>query len=218
MKQQNNKRKNSKIIRKSFTSLTTQSVNLKGIQKYRVDGAELKVHGKLLMNGVAISSAVQVFDLSDIPQGVGTGQRIGRTVRLKGVEVQGNIARADDTNNIRLILFTWHPNNTTAPTWNPDIISRGISTGITNPVDLYALYQQLYNPTAFTIHHDRIISVTLDKDQCPFRMAESFNHQVTFNTTALTGLHHLYLFVISDSGAVSHPVGDIVSQVFYTDE
>jgi hypothetical protein len=205
------------MMAKRFSAFSSQTANFLGNQTISLSGDEVKYHDKLVMNSVAISTAVQVFDLTDVAQGPGSDQRIGRKIKVRGVEVQGNIFRADDNNNVRIMLFKWHVNSTSAPVWNPDIISRGISTGISAPVDLYAPYQLAYNPSSFTMLHDHIINLTADRDQCSFRIAQPLNYSCTFNAALLTGLHHLYLFVISDSGAVTHPVGDMISRVYYTD-
>lgn len=165
--------------------------------------------------GSAISTTGAGEDLSaHIVQGDTDSMREGDNLTLTKVRMFGTIEVADTTNLMRVILFRYKPVAT--PTW-----AELLEGGTPALADIYRPYRK-DTASLFHICYDRVFTLsTVSKPQVSFQKIiygkKLGKKKVSYNGGGTTGADHLWLFILSDSGAVSHPTITYNVTQYYTD-
>lgn len=216
-KKSNTKKKKSKANK----VLTPRQANaVKRIVDSKLEAEVEKKYRDYTLDAVAISSTPVVSDISVMALGTSAQQRIGDVVELKSIQFRFQCTLADTTNYIRLILFQWKQDAQTAPTW-ADIMefeSGGVPIAQYERMSPYSLYTSIEG--SFRVIKD--IRFILDTDN-PVQLIEGFINKgftknIHYSQAASTyGVNHLYMMMLSDSGAVSHPSIDGFIRLRYTD-
>lgn len=146
--------------------------------------------------------------VAGITAGTGSGQRIGRQIFVRGVQVSFMMQPGDSYNNIRFVLV--RPRGQADLTNNAVFVQQvlsGVSSSGTqwaNPVDT-DIYQVLWD-RMFTMRKlplDGNSSNTVNQNKL-IRKYIKINQKFTFDTSA-SNLRDLWLIGISDSAAIAHP-------------
>lgn len=169
-------------------------------------------------NAAAVSStATVVGNPFDVSQGDTDSQRDGDQLmwcghidfRVSVTNSQG--ATGDIYNNVRIIIFQWHPNSTPSA-------ANILLNGATGAPDCYSLYnhdlrQQFKilfdkvfvtagNGNAATTPNTNIVNTGVKVYKIPLTKATK---KVQYSGGGLTGTNRLYIFQVSDSVLVTHP-------------
>jgi len=148
--------------------------------------------------------------------------------------VNGLGATADIYNNIRFIVFQWHPMTTGTPypaTSGSDILM----TGPSGSVDIYSVYNH-DTRQCYTILYDRVFTtigcgnngVATGANVGVSDVTSSGVHQiripltkarkdVQYNAGGLQATNRLGMFWVSDSSLATHPTLAFMSKVFFRD-
>lgn len=162
-------------------------------------------------------SAGTVYDLTAfITQGTGdSGNRIGDKIIVRDAMVNFFVTYGSDTYNfVRVIMFQWHPISTSTPA-SGDIL-QDISSAST-PMSPYihdkrkqfrVLADQIVRPV-FPTSPPMVTPVMQLRCRKPIK--------VGYTNAGTSGEGHIFLLVISDSGATGHPGVYWYSRLEYTD-
>lgn len=149
-------------------------------------------------------------------QGDGLSQRSGDQIILKALQFRLSIIGADNTNKVRIIIFRWSQDNSigaNVPTVN----------GVLQNIDVMSFYNYTsYKNDRMTILYDRTVSTTFtDANQVVVLhtlYGKKLGRKVLeFNAASTLGTNQIYMLLISDSVAISHPTVTGYMQLRYTD-
>lgn len=149
-------------------------------------------------------------------QGDGLSQRSGDQIILKALQFRLSIIGADNTNKVRIIFFRWSQDNSigaNVPTVN----------GVLQNIDVMSFYNYTsYKNDRMTILYDRTVSTTFtDANQVVVLhtlYGKKLGRKVLeFNAASTLGTNQIYMLLISDSVAISHPTVTGYMQLRYTD-
>jgi len=180
------------------------------------------------------------FTPFDVPQGDADNTRDADRLRWCGTMeinlqiVNGLGATADIYNNVRFVVFQWHPTTTGTPypaTNGTDVFM----TGPSGSVDIYSVYNHDTRQN-YTILYDRVFTtigcgnngVATGANVGVTDMTTTGVHQlripltkarknVQFVAGGLQGTNRLGLFYVSDSALATHPTLAFMSKVFFRD-
>jgi hypothetical protein len=167
--------------------------NLKKMIKSMIAGSqETKTIGTEL--NPSISNVGVNYDIASLVGGTGQNARIGNQYKMTSFRLKGGVFGSDTTNLVRIIIYI--PKD---PTHIMDTSLQALT-----PVDL----------DRFTVLSDRLIPVASSGPNCKL-----YNKVVLFNKGRRTGLNvqfhdstagsitknRLMVYMVSDSGAASHP-------------
>lgn len=161
------------------------------------------------------SSPALILQLLQVPQGTGEGQRVGDHITLQKVMLRWQITAADNTNTVRFILFQWKQYTGPAGT---DILN--LTAPDFSALPFIAPYNVLTD-SSYKILMDR--TYTVDADDPVIRtqklIYKGILQKINFQNAAGTSsvYNQLYLLVVSDSGATSHPTIKVTADMFYKD-
>lgn len=147
------------------------------------------------------STAGLIRDMSPVTQGDTDITRDGDALHASSLEWRGHCFSADANNIVRLIFFQWYPATTPVVT---DILNN-VASG-----DVTSLYET-DKAAQYKILMDR--SWALDVFQTGGALRTSFMRKkiriprpkMQFLAGSTNGTNKVYMLLISDSGAVSHP-------------
>ncbi len=157
-------------------------------------------------------STGNVVNMTAIPQGDTDLSRDGDACTFSRLDVRGVVYGADTTNMIRLVLFQWKPQST--PTLGlifQDLATWGPITPLTHDtrdqyhvLDDRLLATSLNGPNAvsfdFSVPKNRLL-----KQQCRFQGGTT------------TGSNLIYLGLVTDSAAATHPLVQYNTKVWFHD-
>lgn len=149
-----------------------------------------------------------------IPTGSTTGQRIGDMINARSVELHGNILRGDASNFVRIIVFQWRVSDSTAPVLG-DIIGSPAKWWDGYNGDKRSYYTILWDKT-FPMSQNGSNDVVAFKKKIYKRMASRLEYETGASNSP--GTHMLYYILLSDSGAIGHPLVNIYTKFNYKDE
>lgn len=180
------------------------------------------------------------FNPFDVPQGDTDNTRDGDRLRWAGtLEINLQVVNAigatgDVYNNVRFVVFQWHPMTTGTPypaTNGSDIFM----TGPSGSVDIYSVYNH-DTRQCYTILYDRVYNtvgpgnngVVTGANNPSTNTTSSGVHQlriplskvrkdVQYNAGGLQATNRLGLFYVSDSTLATHPTLAYMSKVFFRD-
>lgn len=176
------------------------------------------------LTSLQVSTTPSITPICVPVRGTDTGDRIGRQIKLKDMELRGYLlADADSTNNIRLIVFKFD-NNAVVPVAADLFGAAGSGTytwcpfnGNNVPRNISILWDKMYS----------LVSATANPGSgnlsiIPFTKFLKLNITTQFNATnGGTGADiddgGLYFCLVSDSSVVTHPDANWVSRVTYED-
>lgn len=161
-----------------------------------------------------VSTSGFIKKVSQIAQGSDTGNRIGDTIHARSLELHGNILRGDASNFVRIIVFQWRVSDSTAPVVG-DILGNASRWWDGYNGDKRSYYTILWDKT-FAMSQNGSNDVVVFKKKIYKRMATRMEFENGSSTAP--GTHMLYYMLLSDSGAIGHPLVNIYSKFNYKDE
>jgi len=148
-------------------------------------------------------------------QGNADQDRDGDRIRLKSLEMRGEVVVASSTNVLRIIVFKWKP-DTSQDVPTPAKILEGFYVG--QPLAPFSPYRfDKSHRNKFQVLADRTITVDQTDILKTFIIKKKLSGNVNFNPGGSQGSNQLFVLCISDDGVVSHPSFRWVSEVMYTD-
>lgn len=175
-----------------------------------VNADKEKFNYQTAISGGEVSSTVVFSDLSAIAQGDDHDQRLGDMVKCTNIILRGNVSRDDgaavDTfDNVRMVLFIWHPDDNTEPLTSETQILESATLFQHQPLQLEASKRK-----KFTVLYDSSFDVACResgraKDAVrQFHVRKKLKNTIYFNDAATTGRNKIYLmrrsFYASASG------------------
>lgn len=171
---------------------------------------------------VATTTAGQQYAISAIPQGNTDSTRSGDSVSLKTVEVRGELylqgtgGTNDFTNQVRVVVYMWHPVSTgAAPV--PASIFQDFSVAQSGVMSAYSWDSK----PQFSVLYDRNFALSGNgPSDLFFHFKKSFGagHLATWaNSSTTLQSDGLFVIVISDSLVATHPLHNIYTRVTYLD-
>lgn len=210
--------RNTMLVRKKQMLNRTQKRQVRSIVNSNLE----KKYFDTLLSGT-VSTTAQISKLTTIPTGTTDSTRVGDKVKMLSLNLRFLFGAADATNVCRFIIFQWHLNDGTAPVVT-DILN---NTGVTDVFMAYYNHDQGKN---FTVLCDKMIISCLNASNANvwFKWRHSFNRKrklsdkfvkntIKFIAAANTGMDHIYMLIVSDSSALTHPGYNLDSRVTYTD-
>lgn len=167
------------------------------------------VHGSY-----SVSTTAGVYSLSNTSQGSSGGGHIGDECRLKSIEFRWDAIVADTTNFLRVILFVWKPNMTlTGTPADTDVLKT------TTPPNMITSCYEEDGEDMYRVLYDKVILLTTNGDNAIAvgKMYRKLNLKQDYTTSSSNCSNNIFLLLISDSGAVSHPTFNFTSRIAFTD-
>lgn len=163
---------------------------------------------------ISVDNTGTIIDITATPQGTTDLTRIGDEYYLLSVQVRFNLVIGDTRNNFRVLIaqFTGESgNNSVTKNLQSGSVSAGYGT--------LAPYSQDYRKNR-RILFDK--TYDLDTDDPAFTdtayITQGFiDRKVGYISGGTSGFNHLFLIVISDSGAPTHPICSYNTRVRFTD-
>lgn len=157
-----------------------------------------------------------VICLTNIAQGTTDQERVGDKILPKSIHMRYKLTATDAQNLMRIIIFRWHPVAATggAPPAAADILFQ--LTGTANaPLDGY----EVDSRSQFAVLYDRCHNLnTTDKTSVLVnKFIKCGKIPVKYDAGTTTAADHLWLFIISDSGAIAHPTFQGTARLLYND-
>lgn len=171
------------------------------------------------VSGGLISYSGTVARLDQVVQGDSDQTRTGDSVDLKEIQLRGGWEAADNYNVMRLIIFQASAAHSTSSLPTPsDILLAGyVGTGSA----VYAPYDKDRTGPGgqYKILYDKTMTADTDDPVTTFQttLRRGFRKRVQYigGTTSATG--GIFMLLISDSAAITHPGTTWVSRVVFTD-
>jgi hypothetical protein len=172
---------------------TRRKSNLKKIIKGMIAGSqETKTIGTSI--NPSISNVGVNYDISSLVQGSGQNARLGNAYKMTSFRLKGAVFGSDTTNLVRIVIYL------------PKDPSHLIDTGLQalTPIDL----------DRFTVLSDRLIPTASNGPNCKlynkvclFNKGRRSGLNVQFHDATAGGItkNRLMVYMVSDSGAASHP-------------
>jgi len=209
-------------------SAITKVVHREVIREMRAF-AETKFFDTYLPN--TITSTVQLFSSTIIPQGVAQSQRIGEKVKIVGYDVEiianygfnSSLFAQDIFDNLRISHIRWKPSTTLTLPAGIAIYQSTASYGVMSPFSVenkpnFTVLED-FNPWVVGYYDSTAVgAVPTSKSLWKIRYRKKCNHPLIFTGAATTGAGHLYFLFLSDSTLAPHPAIQFMIRIWYTDE
>lgn len=199
--------------RRRYYSRPSKSFSKK-VNKVVMKSSEKKYWDVATTTSVDLSGSIT--DLTAIPQGDTDQTRDGDQLQIRSIKGKAQIQVADTTQIVRFIIFQWYMDTNvvgTAPTVGQILQSVGTGYG---PMSGYNHdgrynYRVLYDRTCFLD--------TTDKVQCGLQwfINKGLRRKIQFHGGATGGKNKIYLLLLSDSGAATHPAVIYYNRVSFSD-
>ncbi len=154
----------------------------------------------------SVTTTEQAYCFSAVPAGTSDTTRIGDSLYIKNIQAQFELLAADATQIIRYIVFQFHDqSNFTVDTPTLSDILQDASA-----VDNLHSFYHGDRRAAYTILRDRRISMTLGQGNgqkmISFNIRSGFRKKVQYQGASTNNASdHIYMIIVSDSGAAAHP-------------
>jgi hypothetical protein len=171
-------------------------------------GTELKQY-QAFDGAASLSTSFLTFSMNPVAAGVGVDQRVGREVRLKGVELSGWFLPSDTSQVVRIVI----ENREAGTTAVPDITyGNSVNASLVFVESKHRFYVDDYVGFPPTVNATGLTYPTV-----PYSRFVPLNLKVRWNAAADIIQNALYVHMASDSAAVTHPqfIGHI--RYFFTD-
>ncbi len=194
---------------KQEIKLTMPKSEVKKLIKQEILGVQEK---KSFDTGVGstFDNTGSITKLTTIPQGDTDSTRDGDHIKLTKLWMNVAVTYADASNVVRVIVFRWNQDDSSvAPTVND----------ITQSLSAYSpIHRDNERAHKFDIIFDKMFGVAnVGPGIATVEWRRPLKSQIAFQATANTGTGHLYVYIISDSSAATHPGVNLISRVYYTD-
>lgn len=157
-----------------------------------------------------ISSAGSLFDLTGTTQGDTDLTRTGDKVAIKSLQLRGAVSVGDATNVIRLVLFQFMADSGAAQPTPSNVLQASYISTTLAPFAPFA--KDFAGYTIIPLWDKTFALSAVDHDIFTFEVmltAKDFKKKakpyIQYQGGGQNGVGNLYLFAISDSGAISHP-------------
>jgi hypothetical protein len=166
--------------------------------------AETKYLEITTFNGT-ISTTPSIFNISEVPQGTTDLTRIGDSLSAISMYYNFlfNVSATDPYNAVRCIVFQYHAavaGGTTPPA--AEILTDPTAVGnLTSGYNQDSLDADLITIISDTLH---LTSAALPLAHLE-KTSTNFRKDIQFTGASLGGYHKLFLMVVSDSAAATHP-------------
>jgi len=149
---------------------------------------------------VSVSSAGNVFGLTEVTQGDTDQTRDGDQLTLTSLQLRWQAIIGDTANYVRVIVFQWLANS--VPTINSVLLSLPLGGEVLSPYnhDTRYVFRVLYDKTVLLTNVGKPSSEVYD-----VRLIKFPRNRVQYEAGGTTGTNKIYCITLSDSGAVSHP-------------
>jgi len=188
----------------TMTKGNKSSSKSKGVTKQQVQSMLGSVKVKRFWAGTSSTtypSTTTFTDLSAVTVGTGNNTRTGTEITAKKLEINLLFVIADTYNIVRVIVFEWLPSDSSDVPSGGEIFSTAYSSGNN---EQYCLLNPI-RPSRFKVLKDITVNLDVAHVSLHRRLAFKMNHKVSFDTGGTTGRNHLYMAIVSDSTAVTHP-------------
>jgi len=192
----------SKPMQKAIQKVVNSSLSKEQEEKYQVF---------YLATNVDYSGAI--VDVTAISQGDADTNRNGDEIVPKLLSIRGTFVNADSSNAFRLIVFRYK--NDTSLTGNPSMTNiLNLTASVTAPLQPY--YHDARR--TFSILHDSMYVTDTNNAIRKFNVRIPLGRKaVNFIAGNTTGINKIYVGIISDSAASTHPAASLVCELRYTD-
>lgn len=184
------------------------------VKKLIAKESETKYFDLLAVSNVDASGSL--IRLTEVPIGQTDSSRIGDKLTMRAFQFRLQFGVADTYNVCRVIIFQWYPNTTLSPPSGNSILSATLGT-LTSFMSFYTHDYQ----NQFHILFDRIMYVDIDRNhqqtitkKINMKYAKKF---INFTAGSIEGSNHLYMLLLSDSTAATHPGFNLRSRLWYDD-
>lgn len=212
-----NQKNNQKVNNKS-----AQSKKQVATKEYVVNKLKREIEHKYLdINEVPVNIVLGtgfMERLTSISQGQTDITRVGDKATLTSLNLKYQITGGDATNLLRVIVYQWHPNSTLAAPTAANVMQY---FNIGDNREVLSPYTHDYKGQ-FTILFDRLHSTTLvGSNQAiswqGYVSLRRARKQLEFTAGGQEAANHIYLLVLGDSTAVTHPTFTYLARVMFTD-
>lgn len=184
------------------------------VKKLIAKESETKYYDKLATANVDASGSL--IRLTEVPIGQTDSSRIGDKLTMRAFQFKLQFGIADTYNMLRVILFQWYPNTTLSPPAGNDILigTLGLLTSFMSMYthdylnQFHILYDKMMYVDSARNHQQTIVK------KINLKYAKKV---INFTAGSIEGSNHLYLLLVSDSTAASHPGFNLESRVWYDD-
>lgn len=160
--------------------------------------------------------AGSVIDLCSVSQGDTDITRDGDQLYISSLQLRWEVIQADSTNNCRLLVFQWLADSSDTGTPGvSDILSSTFIGGINAPNAPY----KHDNRFQYKILLDQRFALSDDKpSQIGIKyLTRGMKRKIQYVAAGNSGTNKIYMILISDSSAVSHPTFNIATRLKYKD-
>jgi len=210
--------KNKMPLTEAKKKLSTKDVNTiakKAIKRTLASTIETKFVDTKASN--AYDDDGTMYDLTAfITQGTGdSGNRIGDKIIVNDVLVNFYATYGVDTYNfVRLILFQWHPSSSTTPTGGDILQDIGTNYSFMSPYvhdkrKQFRILADMISKPVFPTTNPLVTPLMQLRCKKPIK--------VGYTNAGTAGEGHIFLFILSDSGATGHPLVAWYNRLEYTD-
>lgn len=142
-----------------------------------------------------------------------SSMRVGDQIKLHSLQIRGQLQNADNWNYARIIVFRWNVNNVFRVPQMLDIL-QDLSYPWLSPYRFDAQRQGL-----FTIFKDKVIQTDNDDPTAKFKfnLLKKLNSRIDYDGGTGDGKGHIYVLMVTDSAAVTHPAVVFLARTVFTD-
>lgn len=178
---------------------------------------ELKTFDFDAKSAQSIDTAGTIFSISEVPQGVTDITRVGDSLLPKRLEIRMLQIGADTpSNTMRILLFRWKMNDASDTPGVSEIFEGGYAGSyVFSPYNTHnrKRFEVLWDDTV--VLNPNVASTTNTQWRTKyFKLAKK---PIDYQYSAVTGQDKIFLLVISDSSAISHPTIQFISRMYFTD-
>jgi hypothetical protein len=152
----------------------------------------------LAMGGATVDYSGNLYGLTEVPQGDADTQRDGDSINLDVLDIAYHVLLGDATNALRIIVFRWKELGSTPTAAN-------IWTALGNDYTPYTVPVHDYEQT-FTILHDELKFVDTYNPQNGGKIhLQLGGSKIQYAASGVSGSGKIFLYIVSDSAAATHP-------------
>lgn len=163
--------------------------------------------------GVDVAGIIVPADFTPI-QGAGVNQRVGNKITRRSIKVWGSMKFGDTTNIMRVVWFTWNENSSVSTPTAGDILATMATEPWNSPLNRPNLEKRRFTPMM-----DKRYNLSSEKPQILFHwkfIGKRLPHKA-MEYSGTDGLGKIYMLLVSDSLAISHPTIETMGRFTFTD-
>lgn len=168
---------------------------------------------KVYQNTTTVDNTGYLLKLNEISQGDGDSNRNGDQVCIRSVQINFNAYLADTTNFVRFIAFQWYPSSSLAYPGIGDILVDSINYPFMSPYNHDKRFM-------FKILRDKLVKLDTDNptQMVKFFIKGGFKRKIQFiETSSVNYTNGIYILMVSDSSAATHPTVLYSGKLNYSD-